>query len=119
MAVSPKPIAVLVFEPFFLDSVRRLFSRPETKSTCQVVSNYQDAATKVGMTLQAQRVGIASGFRDKRMCWCRPNNSVNITYPIQAKGLRATTAKQRITATGGHNRDAIEKLFVFIGPARK
>ena len=99
---------VRAFQPFFLD-----FNPPPVLTAGDRVDlpvtarNYLDREQKVGLSWQTNAWSKLNG-PEKRVLTVASNSSASSAYSIQALNA-ADSARQRISAIAGANRDAIEK----------
>jgi hypothetical protein len=96
------------FQPFFLDfNPPPVLTEGDQLELPVTIRNYQDREQKADVSLQPNDWSAVQGATARNVV-VPANNSANVTYTVRAKSA-ADKAVQRITASAGRNRDAIEK----------
>ncbi len=96
------------FQPFFLDfNPPLVLTEGDQVELPVAVRNYRDQAQKVSINIAPNDWSAVQGSSTRQVT-VPANQSVNVTYSVQAKKANEKAA-QRITAIAGRDRDAIEK----------
>ena len=96
------------FQPFFLDfNPPSILTEGDQVDLPVTIRNYQDRAQQVRLAIQPNQWSSVKGDSSRQVT-VPPNSSVNVAYTVQAKSA-LDKAPQRLIASAGRVRDAIEK----------